>query len=158
MFSPLPSRLRYATGVELDALHAEWQADLVRDRSAPEVAALLGRVSPRPTATFTIAARQGNLRTLVVDVTVPWARTEGVVITVLTRVLAPFDTIIEAPDLRRDQFVLEPPLLHGVPRRVIELVGRVSAGDRILLIVEVEDTLSGLGAPTRLLAERRVVE
>lgn len=162
LFSPLPSRMRDATGVELDALHAEWQADLVRDRSAPEVAALLGRVSPRPTATFTVAAREGSLRTLVFDVTVPWARTEGVVITVLTRVLAPFDTIVEAPDLRRDQFVLAAPTGQAPPgapvTRHIELTGRVSAGDRILAIVEVEDPASGLGAPTRLLAERRVVE
>jgi hypothetical protein len=155
--------VRDATGVELDAFHAEWQAELVRDRSVPEVAALLGRVSPRPTATFTIAPREGSLRTLVFDVTVPWARTEGVVITVLTRVLAPFDTIVEAPDLRRDQFVLGPaadgPAPSGAPAtRHIELTGRVSAGDRILAIVEVEDPASGLGAPTRLLAERRVVE
>jgi hypothetical protein len=167
LLSPLPSRLRDATGVELDGLHAEWQADLVRDRSAPEVATLLGRVSPRPTATFTIAAREGSLRTLVFDVTVPWARTEGVIVTVLTRVLAPFDTRVEAPDLRRDQFVLEAGAgtsvgggaSAGAPvTRHIELTGRVSAGDRILVLVEVEDPASGLGAPTRILAERRVVE
>jgi hypothetical protein len=85
-----------------------------------------------------------------------------VVITVLTRVLAPFDTIVEAPDLRRDQFVLAAPTEQAPPgapvTRHIELTGRVSAGDRILAIVEVEDPASGLGAPTRLLAERRVVE
>jgi hypothetical protein len=159
LLSPVPTRLRDATGVEIEALHQEWQADLARDRSHPEVAALLGRVSPRPSATFTITPREGSLRTLVFDVSVPWARTEGVVITVLTRVLLPFDTIVEAPDLRRDQFVLDAaPSPGATVTRHIELTGRVSAGDRILAIVEVEDPTSGLGAPTRLLAQRRVVE
>lgn len=158
LLSPIPSRFREATGLEVDAFHAEWQADLVRDRGAPEVAELLGRVSPRPTALFSVLAREGSLRTLVFDVTVPWARTEGVVITVLTRVLAPFDAIVEAADLRRDQFVPEAGPTGTPSTRHIELTGRVSAGDRVLAIVEVEDPTGGLGAPTRVLAQRRVVE
>ncbi len=154
LFSPPSARLLASTQIDEATLHREWQADLVRDRASPEVAALLGRVSPRPTATFTIAAREGTLRTLVVDVTVPWADTDGVVVGVLTETLLPFDTVVEEFDLRRDRFVLGP----NERSRHIELTGRVSAGDRILLLVEVEDPRSGLTAPTRILAERRVVE
>lgn len=154
LFSPPSARLLSSTQIDEPTLHREWQADLARDRVSPEVAALLGRVSPRPTATFTIAAREGSLRTLVVDVTVPWTDTDGVVVGVLTNTLLPFDTVVEEFDLRRDRFVLGP----GEHTRHIELGGRVSAGGRILLLVEVEDPRSGLGAPTRILAERRVVE
>lgn len=154
LLSPPSSRLLSSTQIDEATLHREWHADLVRDRASPEVVALLGRVSPRPTATFTIAAREGGLRTLVVDVTVPWSDTDGVVVGVLTETLLPFDTLVDESDLRRDRFVLA----AGEHTRHIELTGRVSAGDRVLLIVEVEDPRSGLTAPTRILAERRVVE
>ena len=154
LFSPPSARLLASTTIDEATLHREWQADLVRDRASPEVAALLGRVAPRPTATLAITTPRGSLRTLVVEVTVPWADTDGVVVGVLTHTLLPFDTIVEESDLRRDRFVLR----AGEHTRRIELTGRVSAGDRILVIVEVEDPSSGLTAPTRLFAERRVVE
>jgi hypothetical protein len=154
LLSPPSSRLLASTGIDEPTLHREWQADVARDRVSPEVATLLGRVSPRPSATFSIAAREGSLRTLVLDVTVPWARTEGVVVSVLTHTLLPFDTLVDPADLRRDQYVLH----ADEHSRHLELTGRVSVGDRLLVAVDVEDPESGLGAPTRVLVTRRVVE
>jgi len=153
ILAPPRERVREAARIHDVSFHHQWQDDLVRDRDGPEVRALLGRVSPRPTATLTIVEGAASQRVLAIDVQVPWARTEGVVVSVLTETLPPFDTIVEPWDLRRDQFVLG----ASEPARHIELTGRISRGDRVLVIVDVEDPRSGLGAPTRLLAERREV-
>ena len=154
LFSPPSARLASSTGIDEAALHAAWQADLVADRAHPEVASLLGRVSPRPSATLAIVPLQGSLRALAIDVEVPWTHTDGVVVGVLTHQLLPYDTRVDEADLRRDRFVLR----DGEHARHLELTGRVSPGDRILVEVEVEDPRSGLGAATRVLSERRVVE
>lgn len=153
VLSPPRARLREAASVDEETLHREWGADLARDRESADVRTLLGRVSPRPSATLAITEGAASQRILALDVRVPWARTDGVVVSVLTKTLPPFDTLIEPWDLRRDQFVLR----EGEPARLIELSGRVSRGDRVLVIVDVEDPRSGIGAPTRVLAERREV-
>lgn len=154
LLSPWSAQLLGTTGIDEPGLLREWSADLARDRVASDVSPLLARVSPRPTATLSIEPRGPSLRVLVIDVVVPWPDTEGVVVSVLTEPLEPFDTLVDEADVRRDQFVLR----AGESSRRIELTGRVSAGGRILVGVDVEDPRSGVGAPVRVLSSRRVVE
>ncbi|GAB4194954.1 MAG: hypothetical protein OHK0013_00620 [Sandaracinaceae bacterium] len=153
LWSPPHARLVASTSVDEATLHSAWRADLEADRAQPEIAALLGRVSPRPSARLAILPREGSQRVIAVDVEVPWARTDGVTITVQTQSLPPFDRVVEPWEPRRDTFVLGP----GERTRRIELTGRVARGDRVLVLVDVEDPERGVGAPTRVLATRRDV-
>jgi hypothetical protein len=153
LFSPIDARLHEAAGIDEVALFRSWREDLAADRAARPVSALLGRASPRPSARVEIEPREGSQRVITVDVEVPWADTEGVVVTVLTEALAPFDRVVEPWEPRRDDFVLGP----GEHARRIELTGRVARGDRVLVLVDVEDAEGGIGAPTRVAATRRDV-
>lgn len=153
LLRPPSWHLRAIAGVEPEAFHRAWDADLAADRARSEIAAWLERVSPRPTARLDVVTAEASQRTLVIDIEVPWRRTEGVVVGVLTKALLPFDTVVEPWELRRDRFVLGP----NEHTRRIELAGRVSRGERWLVVVEVEDPREGPGAPVRVLAERREI-
>jgi hypothetical protein len=153
LLAPPHARLVAATSVDEAALFSAWQAELEADRARPEIAALLGRVSPRPSARLAIESREGSQRVIALEVEVPWAVTAGVTITVHTQSLPPFDRVVEPWEPRRDTFVLA----EDERTRRIELTGRVARGDRVLVMVDVEDPEGGFGAPTRVLAARRDV-
>ncbi len=154
LLSPPRARLLASTGIAWESLLALWQAELAREASDPEVHAIVERVSPRASASLALEREGESQRTLAIDVRVPWSRTEGVVVTAWTAPLGPLDERVEEPDMRRDQVVLGP----DEHERRIELAGRFSAGERVLVAIDVEDPTSGLEAPVRVLSSRRTLE
>lgn len=156
LLHPIPARLQATTTVSEEALVEALGAALTRDAHAPEVEAILASVTPWPDATLALTSPspESPYRTLAIDVRVPWASREGAVVTVLERALDPFDVLVEPWQPRRDQFVLG----ASDATRHLELTGRVSRGDRVLVWVDVTPASDALTAPVRVLAERRDVQ
>lgn len=145
---PLAASFREAVGVDLESFLEEWNRELTRLGSLPEVGAALDEI-PRATATLSVERGQGSIRALAYRVNFSGEPPEGTRISLLHQALSPFDD----PIVRRELLVEE----HAVTSRTAahRLLGRYGPGSRVFVAVEVDSPT--LDCPLRLAAERREV-
>lgn len=154
--SPMQASLQEVASTDLPSLLTAWRTDAQRARARSDVQALAGGIWPIPTITHVAFEPEGeSQRNIVIDLALesPWRDAEGVTVTVLTRVLGPFDELVRPWEMRRDVTVLT----RGEGTRQLVIRGQAARGNRLLIQVDIENPSAGLSAPIRLFSERRLV-
>ena len=153
---PMEDSLEDVASTDFAALVTAYREDAQTTRSRADVQALAGRIWPLPTVTNLAFESEGeSQRNIVIDLALeaPWRDAEGVTVTVLTRLLGPFDEVVHPWETRRDVTVLT----RGETTRQLVIRGQAARGNRLLIQVEIENPSAGLSAPIRLFSERRLV-
>lgn len=156
LVNPVQASVQEVAGTDLPALVEAWQADAQATRARADVQALAGPLWPIPVITqLTFESEGDSQRNIVIDLAVapPWRDAEGVTVTVHTRLLGPLDELVRPWETRRDVTVLT----RGEATRHIVIRGQAARGNRLLIMVDIENSSAGLSAPIRLFSERRLV-
>jgi len=142
---PLHAQILEATTLDPIALARAWNDTLRAIRARPEVAAITSAL-PSAEATVTIERDASGIVSVVTRATIS-PHTSGLTLSVRHLALGPFDRIVEDYAMPRET-VLVPHDGHAEVR----LTGRYTAGDRVLIRVDLEGT--ALDTPMRLAATR----
>lgn len=153
---PVQASVQEVAGADLQALVDAWRVDAQATRARADVQALAGALWPVPAVTQLSFQSEGDSqRNIAIDLAVdaPWRDAEGVTVTVHTRLLGPLDELVRPWETRRDVTVLT----RGEATRHIVIRGQAARGNRVLVMVDIENPEGGLTAPIRIFSERRLV-
>lgn len=156
LVNPVEVSVEEVAGMDLGGLVAAWRTDAQTTRTRADVQALTGPIWPLPQVTQLLFESEGSQRNILIDLAVPspWRDAEGATVTVHTRVLGPLDELVRPWETAREVTVLT----QGEATRRIVIRGQAARGNRVLIMVDVENPSAGLSSPIRLFSERRLVQ